>query len=689
MKLKRVTAVLTAAVMTLMSFSVVRCEVMEKEYYFNFTKEYQRGAKNLYSVRKYNESTGYGFTDSSSSMPVREVDSDKIEVTQEGFSFTEMDPNIFKCYNEDGEEISADKSTTHNFGGMIFRVKVPKGGYHIEVATDKGDENSIVSVNAMQSARMATAYWDAAKLVANQHKAEWIDNIWSFDYADGTGYIDVEIEPKSCGVPVVLKSIRITSVDKSKADKPTVYLLGDSTLKSYTFEEAPMCGWGQVFDRLFDTDKINVINYSMGGRSLKSMYQEGRLNDVLMTGSEGDFVLVQSGHNDEKTGLDSDPTARFGVGSTEEMYRTYLEKYYIPAIKARGMIPVLVTPMTRVKEGQEVYKDSFTTKDREFPKVMRAVAKEMDVPLVDLNADSVEYLNSIGTAEAEAIVLSLEAGETPGKTNSGSYANGHPQNKIDGTHMKEALAKQYALMVARDIARLSVKYTELEPMKDAMLDGAAEGNAEKVYPEICNDIKGENAYYKNQIEKLIQLGVMTKDDEGNFRPKEIISAYEYAAAIEKLYGIDMKDYENVPLTRELMACIDLEAYKAKFSEKPKYMTDYNGSNITPDDPNYDPNLVGDEAQYYSLVGFGAVTDKADIDEELYSQVEEAYELGLIRSEEGIKRGKMINGYTLQPKTEVTREKAAKSLYFMYVLSRDINEENDIVGSISQTLINRR
>lgn len=90
-----------------------------------------------------------------------------------------------------------------------------------------------------------------------------------------------------------------------------------------------MCGWGEVFDRLFDNSKVNVINYSMGGRSVKQMYQEGRLNDVLMTGSQGDYVFIQSGHNDEKKGNDigtaSDPTARFGVGSTEAMYKEYLE----------------------------------------------------------------------------------------------------------------------------------------------------------------------------------------------------------------------------------------------------------------------------------------------------------------------------------------------------------------------------
>ena len=52
----------------------------------------------------------------------------------------------------------------------------------------------------------------------------------------------------------------------------------------------------------------------------------------------------------------------------------------------------------------------------------------------------------------------VEAGETPGKTNDGSYANGHPSNKVDGTHFKEAMAKQYARMVVTEFARLF--YTE-------------------------------------------------------------------------------------------------------------------------------------------------------------------------------------------------------------------------------------
>ncbi len=687
-RIKKLTAIILSIVISIPAMSYMAYAKEEGILYFNFTSQNIDGAKkikaNMNIVPKYSYDKGYGFVSKTTNMPERTVNPDKILASSEGFSITEQNPNIFDFKDSEGNSIAFSKSTTHNLGGMVFRVNAPAGGYNIEVEVKDGEENAIVSISAMQQSRVdSTKFWDAAQLVPNLHMGKWNGNIYTLDYANGRDFIDIEIEPKAVGKAVVLKSIKITPVENNVSDKPTVYLLGDSTLKSYLFEEAPMCGWGQVFDRLFDSDKINIVNYSMGGRSLKQMYQEGRLNDVLMTCSEGDFVFIQSGHNDEKKGADSDPTARFGVGSTEAMYKSYLEDIYIPAIKARGAVPVLVTPMTRVSnlEEGEAYADSFTTEDREFPKVMREVAEETNTPLADLNQGSVDYLNSIGENTVQAMVMSLEAGETPGKTNSGSYANGHPQNKIDGTHFKEALAKQYAKIVAEDIKNLAEKYDYLKPMVNAMTDDVRAGNWDKVYPEIAKDITGDNAYYRNQIEKMLQLGIMTKDSDGNFNPKADISAKDYADCINKLYGTNITGYGDEVLTREVMAVINLDAYLSKYSEKPKYMTDYNGSNISPDDPNYDPNLIGDEAQYYPLVGFAAVEDKADIDSSIAEKIERAYNLGLIRCDENVTRGKMENSKTLLPKESVTREKAAKSLYFMYVLGSDINCENDIIKQV--------
>lgn len=683
MKLKKILATIMTVVISVSMPVISIADTNFKAVTYNFTADYMQGSKKVATADYYDYDKGYGFVDKTTAMPERTVNVANIQESKKGFTITEKNIAMFNTVDKNGNKLGLNKATCYNYGGMVFRVKAPAGGYHIEVNIDGGENNGILSVSAMQTYRLENSpYWDAAKKVPNLHPAKWNGDVWSFDYANGRDFIDIEIEAKELNKPVTLKSIKITPIENNKSDKPSVYLLGDSTLKSYLFEEAPMCGWGEVFDRLFDNSKVNVINYSMGGRSVKQMYQEGRLNDVLMTGSQGDYVFIQSGHNDEKKGNDigtaSDPTARFGVGSTEAMYKEYLEKCYIPAIKARGMIPILVTPMTRASNFENgEFKNSFTTKDREFPKVMKEVASEMNVPLVDLNTKSCEYLTSVGYDQAMAMVMSIEAGETPGKTNSGSYANGHPDNKIDTTHFKEALAKQYARIVAEEVKNLSSTYNELTNLVSTMTNDVQAGNWDKVYPEVCNDVKGKDAYYINQIEKMVQLGVMSKDNNGNFNPKANMTTEEYVKALNSLYDISMSinKYGKGVLTRELMAKINLDAYYYKFRDKPKYMTDYNGTNVLPDDPNYDPNLVGEEAQYYPLAGFGTITDKEDISKKYKADVEEAYNLGLIRSE-NVERGKMENGLTLEPKAIVSREKAAKYLYFMYVLGSDIKSEND-------------
>ena len=696
----RIMSIALAFVMCTGLICTVNANENNGEMYFNFTKESKDGAIDVGTINGkaplYNRDRGWGFVSETTAMPPRKVDVNRIEVRKEGYKVVENSVAKFNITDKDGKLLDYTKATDYNYGGMVFRVNVPRGGYNIQVETARGKDDALVSVSATQTSRIEnTKQWDAAGLVKNQHLAKWNGNVWSFDYCTGRSFVDIEVEPKSVGNPVVLKSIKITPIPvRKQEDEPTVYLLGDSTLKSYLFEEAPMSGWGQVFDRLFDTSKINIVNYSMGGRSLKTMYQEGRLNDVLMTGHKGDFVLVQSGHNDEKNGKDkgvvSDPTARFGTGSTEEMYRNYLEYCYLSAIEVRGMIPILVTPMTRVKgdaKGGYVYTDTFTTEDRHFTKVMRGTAKDNNVPLVDLNEDSVNYLNELGVQGTTAVVMSIEAGETPAKSNSGSYANGHPQLKIDGTHMKEALTKQYARFIVTDLAKLEKDYSYLKPLTDAytsdVKDAIATGNWDKVYPEVAKDcLTGDNAYYRNQIEKMLQLGVMSKDSDGNFNPQNIMTVKEYISALTKIYKIDesaFKNYVDGNLTREVMAAINLDAYNRKFKSKPKYMTDYNGNNITPDDPNYDPNLVGTEAQYYPLVGYNAIKDRMSISLKFADKVKDAYNLGLIRSEVGIERGKVQNGYYIEPQKEVTRAKAAKSLYFMYVLGSDIHTENDIIA----------
>ncbi|MBD2867299.1 GDSL-type esterase/lipase family protein [Paenibacillus arenilitoris] len=651
-------------------------------YKFNFSCTPKTGYTQVCSdaggrVPLYDEASGLGFVEETCAVPPRAVHADSIRMTEEG---------CVVCEAEFMEEPGFESEHYNRFG-MAFRMKAPAGAYEIRVKT-AGAGDADISVSGMHGGKiLAGGYWDVAGLVPIRSVASASGRDWTYTYVNGRAFIDIEIEPKQIGLDVGLAEIELVPLppkSRPAGALPTIFTLGDSTVKSYTFEEAPMSGWGQVFDDLFDPERVNVVNYSMGGRSFKNAYWEGRLNDILLTANAGDYLLIQFGHNDEK----EDELHRFGRGSLEASYEAWIKEAYIPAIRARGVHPVLVTPISRIN-GEMKVTDEFVNSfnHRKFPDIMKRVAAELGVDTIDLNAESLRYYREIGAEAALAIVMSIEAGETPGKTNDGSYANGHPANKIDGTHYKEALAKPFARIVAEGLVLLEASGSSAAAemaacLKASVKEAIASGDWSHIYPEMAADITtGRGSYYRNQIEKLLQLGVMTKDANGLFHPERVMTVQEFVSALARLMRLEQRLFAGFApggLTREVMGAILLAAYEAAFKAPPKYMTDYNGSTAVPGSPGYDPNLDSGAqgAMYDPLVPFDRLTDTDTVDPALAVRVKAAYELGLIRSEAGIARGRMVNGTELEPKKLVTREKAAKALYYMWVLVHPVRIEND-------------
>ncbi len=667
----------------------------------------------------YSDERGYGFISEAGIFPKRKQDIERIEKRVDGF-----------WIQEEGLAMSWDNENHYNYGGMTFRVKLKKGTYKVKVKVPSKISDTNVTMGGMIAAQLLeTAPWSAAGHVLRTQSATWKENVWEYTYVLGNQFLDIEVEPKlatkekpqDIKISVGVSEIQIIPLGDIpyEGDKPTIHLLGDSTVKSYVYEEAPMNGWGQIIGDYFDSEKVEVLNYSQGGRSLKSMYQEGRLNDLLLHGKPGDYILIQSGHNDESREPIKGIEARFGRGNTAETFRMWLETYFLPAIDVRKMKPIFVTCMTRINheyysrndipdfDDEPIQFDGFKygkTPGVDFPKLMKEIGKAHQVPVIDLYEMSIEYIQQIGGEAAKAMFLSLEAGETPGKTNTGSYANGNPSQKCDGTHYKECLGKQFARMILTDIVRQDLEIsTYLKPaIVEILKKNTDELIQKKLFPEIPQDmLKGKNAYYRNQVEKLIKLGILKLEEDKTFKPKAPISIEEYQTALEKLWSISIEEIEeiatnsilvdnkqdnnqdkNQALTVAQMGHIIYQAYKQKFGKrsnglwcKPKYMTDYNGVNLSPDDPNYDSNLVGESAQYYPLVPWEQLKDLETVEEdfrELKEELKTVYELGLMRSEKEIVRGKMINGSYLEPYRIVTREKAAKSLYFLFVLVQGIH-----------------
>lgn len=586
---------------------------------------------------------------------------------------------------------------------MAFRVDVDEPGiYDVKVTTTSLLEVTMVSVNGMNGEHLQESNCpDAGCLIAKDNRADWIDQTWDFTVVAFSSFVEVEVsvkldrlkEPSNFNEVIGIEKIVLCSKKTSRTNlstKPTLFILGDSTVKSYIFEEEGMSGWGQIIYQLFDINRIHILNYSMGGRSFKSIYEEGRLNEVLLKGKPGDYILLQSGHNDESTGTENGPDVRFGRGNNRVSYEKWIQDAYIPSIRMLGMIPILVTPMTRIH-----YEDTDTDRIAfygfkysgvdgiDFPWIMKSMAQGLNVSLIDLYERSIEYITNIGGAVAKAIFMGVEAGELPSKTNSGSYANGNPNGSGDGTHYKEALSKQFARMIVEEIMKMNLPLGAY--IKEEVKAAIRNQDWSRIYPECAKDIqRGIHAYYRNQIEKLVWLGAMHLNDQGMFLPQEPMQEKDFVGSLIKVWNLNdpLKYSDNISLTRERMAVIIMEAYNNHFGKKedgsyvkPPYMTDYNGVMLSMTYPNYDPNLDGQCAEYNPMVTWEELVDTNEINEDIITLCQEAYSLGLMRSEDGIQRGKLMNGNKFQPKRVVTREKAAKTLYFLWVLKQELLVEN--------------
>ncbi|MBR0334165.1 MAG: rhamnogalacturonan acetylesterase [Bacteroidales bacterium] len=212
-----------------------------------------------------------------------------------------------------------------------------------------------------------------------------------------------------------------------------VHTIGDSTMATYA-DNSPKIGWGQVLQQFFTND-VKIVNHALSGRSSKSFYQE-KWSSVKSQIKEGDYVIIQFAHNDEKAnGLDGDSLqayynknginkeANLRATSPNDTYKEYLRKY-INETREKGGQPILVSSICRKyfssdkksikRNGRHDLGDKFdkltangltsgnkvSTSDHtyDYPYQMKLVAEEMGVPYLDMT-----------TATAK---LFIETGET-------------------------------------------------------------------------------------------------------------------------------------------------------------------------------------------------------------------------------------------------------------------------------------
>ncbi len=214
---------------------------------------------------------------------------------------------------------------------------------------------------------------------------------------------------------------------RAQAQHPRrIHIAGDSTASQKYADVFPETGWGMALP-WYVAPRIEVVNHAMNGRSSRSFVAEGRLDVILDAIRPGDVLLVQFGHNDQK----SDPVVGTEPWTT---YRSSLRRY-LDGARERGVVPVLLTPAERRRFDAD---GKVVATHGQYPDAMRALAADEGVALIDITAQTIARWQELGPDRSRHNFLHTAAGLE------------------DNTHFNAAGAGAVGQMVARGLLATGV-----------------------------------------------------------------------------------------------------------------------------------------------------------------------------------------------------------------------------------------
>ena len=234
---------------------------------------------------------------------------------------------------------------------------------------------------------------------------------------------------------LVVCCLFLTSYVLFEKRKITVYLIGDSTMSIKEKKYYPETGWGMPFVYFFDST-VTVDNRAKNGRSTKSFFEENLWQPVVTNLSEGDYVFIQFGHNDEVK-------EKVGRYTTLDEFKMNLLRY-VNNSRSKKAIPILLTPVARRKFDE---RGKVVGTHDPYSDAVREVARQNNVPLIDLDKKSQELLQELGPDVSKYLFLQLQPGEHPN----------YPVGKDDNTHFNEFGARKMAQIVLAEVKILSLE----------------------------------------------------------------------------------------------------------------------------------------------------------------------------------------------------------------------------------------
>lgn len=210
-------------------------------------------------------------------------------------------------------------------------------------------------------------------------------------------------------VALFIALVTLASFVLLQNDKPTLYIIGDSTVRN---TNRPQCGWGEKIGVFFDTAQLKISNHAMAGRSTRTFIKEKRWERVMSLIKKGDYLIMQFGHN-EGSKPDTNKAGYRGVlkgigeetveltwpDSTRETVHTYgwYIRKFIQDAKSKGAIPVVASMIPR----NEFRDGKVERADKSYGKWAKEVAAAEGVAFIDLNAITADKYDALGAEKVK------------------------------------------------------------------------------------------------------------------------------------------------------------------------------------------------------------------------------------------------------------------------------------------------
>lgn len=287
---------------------------------------------------------------------------------------------------------------------FYYSVKVPDGNYLVTVKLGSKKQDGITTVRA-ESRRLFVNQQVTRKnqfveisFIVNKRTPviSATDNVKIKEKEKTSLTWDDKLTLEFNGEAPVCESIKI----QPDTAVTTVYLCGNSTVVDQSRE--PWASWGQMIPYFFNSH-IAFANHAESGLSANTFIGGGRLKKILSVIKKGDYMFMEFGHNDQKQ---KGP----GVGA----YYSFMTnlKIFIDEAKAKGAIPVLITPTQRRRFDENGINQNT---HGEYPDAIRWLAQKENVTLIDLNEITHTLLDSYGEEKSKKLFVHYPANTFPGQ----------------------------------------------------------------------------------------------------------------------------------------------------------------------------------------------------------------------------------------------------------------------------------